>query len=275
MAAPTLTPDTTGNPRVEVFLDTGDLEAGTTRLRLWRYSEGREWLVRGGVDIVPGVAALDWEAPFQTPAQYRAEMFNSGGVSLGFTDVAQVTLDVDTVWVHNPLVPTNAVNLGPIGLLDVDPTTMRPLVGGVVYGEFDTVGRRIGAGRRGVTAKQFGFAVETVADAEALQRMLGSYETQQVGVLCIRTPPPARFPRTFFASVDSPREVDRDVRWGGSRTDLLFEATEVRPPFPGITTPLLTYDDLDAAYSTYTARDAAYSSYTEMDRDYALAGLAG
>jgi hypothetical protein len=275
VAAPTLTIDTTGNPRVEVFLDAGDVDPGTTRLRLWRYSEGREWLVRGGVDIVPGVAALDWEAPFGVPSQYRGEMFAADGTQIGFTEVEQTLLNVDTVWVHNPLVPTNAVNLGTFGLLDVDNTLTRPTVGEVVYGEGETVGRRIGAGRRGVTGKQFGFAVETVTDADALQRMLGGYETAQVGVLCIRTPPPARMPRTFFASVSEPNEVDRDARWGGSRTDLLFTATEVKPPFPGLTTPLLTYSDLDAAFSTYSAMDAAFSSYSDRDRAYEYAGVAG
>lgn len=274
MAAPDLTPDVTGSPRVEVFMDPSDLEAGTTRVRMWRYSEGREWLVRGGVDVVPGVAALDWEVPIQTPAQYRLEMF-AGDVSLGFTDVSDVIVDADGVWVHNPLVPTNAVKLDTFGLLDIDNSTSRPLVGGVVYGEFETVGRRIGAGRRGIEDWGAGFAVETIADADAIQRMLGGYQTQQVGVLCIRTPPPARIPRTFFASVAQPREIDRDVRWGGTRTDFVFTATEVQPPFPGITTPLLTYDDLDAAFGTYSAMDSEFSLYSDRDRAYEYAGFAG
>lgn len=275
MAAPTLTVDVSGSPRVEVFLSGTDVVAGTVRMRLWRYSEGREWLVRGGVDIAPGTAAIDWEVPFRVQALYRGEMFDAAGLSLGFTDAASVTVDVGDVWVHNPLVPTNSVRLGPFGLVERDTTVSRPTVGEVIYGEGDTVGRRIGSGRRGVAGWATGFAVENVEDADALQRMLGDYVTQQVGVLCVRTPPPFRIPRTLFASVSDDAEADRDVRWGGKRTDFLFTATEAAPPYPGITTPLLTYDDLDASFSTYTLRDAQFSTYTAGDRAYEYAGAAG
>lgn len=275
MAQPTLTPDVSGSPRVEVFLSSSDVVAGTETVRFWRFSEGREWLVRGGVDIAPGTAAIDWEVPFQTVAQYRAEMFNAAGGSLGFTDVAQTTLNVNDVWVHNPLVPTNAVRLGSFGLLDRSPVVSRPLVGDVVYAEGDVEGRWVGAGRRGVSGWSGGFAVDSVQDADALQRMLGDYVTRQIGVLCIRTPPPVRIPRTFFAALTEVAESDRDVRWGGRRTDFLFTATEARPPFPGITTPLLSYDDLDAAFASYGARDSAFASYTAMDRAYNYAGIAG
>jgi hypothetical protein len=120
-----------------------------------------------------------------------------------------------------------------------------------------------------------GFAVESLDLADRFQGMLGDYNTRQVGVLCVRTPPPVRIPRTFFTSVPDPTEVSVDVQWGGQRTDIVFTATEVDPPFVGLVTPLLTYDDLDAAYSTYDDRDAAYATYTDMDRDYSLAGLAG
>jgi hypothetical protein len=116
--------------------------------------------------------------------------------------------------------------------------------------------------------------VEDTGRADMLQAMLGDYVTQQVAVLCIRTPPPVRIPRTFFAAVSDPEEIDINTKWGGGITRFAFSATEVEPPYAGLVTPLLTYDDLDAAYATYTARDAAYSSYTEQDRDYSLAGLA-
>jgi hypothetical protein len=260
---------------VEVFFDSADVDPDTHHLRMWRFSDDRQWLVRGGVDIAPGVAALDWECPFQTQALYRAELFAADGTSIGWTESSTVTLDVNDVWVHNPLVPTTAVALGEFALLDGTASrNVRPTVGQVVYGEDDVVGRWIGTRRRGVTDMPFGLAVESVEDADALQAMLGDHLVRRLGVLCIRTPPPVRIPRTLFAAVQEPDERDVNVRWGGSRTDLVFTATEVKPPFEGITTPLLTYDDLDAAFATYTERDAAFATYTEMDRAYEYAGLA-
>lgn len=275
MAAPELTPDTSGNPFVEVFCNPDDLDPAVARIRLYRFSDNRQWKVRGGWDIAPGVAALDFECPFGVDASYRAELFDGDGLSLGFTEYATITLDVASVWVHNPLVPAEGIDLGGAALLDRGARATRPAVGGVVYTEGSTVGRWIGNGRRGLVDYPMGFAVETVDLMDRLQAMLGDYTTMQLGVLCVRTPPPARVPRTLFTAVPDPDEVSIDVQWGGERSEFLFSVTEVDPPFVGIVAPLLTYDDLDAAYATYTARDAAYASYTDMDRDYSLAGLAG
>lgn len=275
MPGPELTVDTTGNPRVEVYTDPADLDADTVQMRLWRFSDDRQWLVRGGVDVTPGSAVLDWEVPFQTVAQYRWQMFAAGGAEIGFTDVSQVTVDVSDVWVHNPLIPTAGISLGPLALLGGSfSKNMRPTVGDVFWGEGDVVGTWVGSRRRGLTSAPVGFAVESLEDADALQAMLGTYETQQLGVLCIRTPPPVRVPRTFFAAVQDPQEVDRDVSVGGTRTDFVFTATEVHPPHPGITTPLLTYSDMSAAFSTYTELSVEFATYTESARAYAYAGLA-
>lgn len=274
MAGPDLTPDLTGNPFVEVFFDPGDLDGDATKLRIYRYSEDRTWLVRGGVDVAVGVAAIDWEVPFQTQATYRAEMFDASGASLGYTDTSVITLDVSDVWVHNPLVPTVAVNLGPHGLLDVTTVNRRPTVGSAAFTEGSITAQHTGSRRRGVVNMPLGFAVDSLDDMDTIQTMLGTYEVPQLGVLCLRTPPPARIPRTFFTSVSNPDEVGVDTQWGGERSNFFFEATEVKSPYPGIVTPLLTYDDLDAAYATYEDRDAAYATYTEQDRDYSLAGFA-
>jgi hypothetical protein len=259
---------------VEVYFDPAGLTGGTTTLRIYRLSDDRTWLVRGGVDVAPGTAPLDFECPFGVNVQYRAEMFNTSGVSLGFTDSTSITLDVSDVWVHNPLAPAGGVNLGPNGILDGSfGAVSRPTVGGAVYVEGASVGRHIGAVRRGIVGARLGFACETVAVADGLQAMLGSYETQRVGVVCVRTPPPLRVPRTLFASVGDPTEVDGDVAWGGERTDFWFVVDEVAPPFPGLVVPLLSYEDLDLAFASYTTRDAGFATYTLQDRAYEYSGL--
>lgn len=275
MAGPVLTQNLDASPWVEVFHDPADLPVGTARLRMYRFSEGRTWLVRGGVDVAPGVAALDFEVPFRTPAMYRAECFDAAGVSLGFTETSEITVAVGDVWVHNPLDPTVAVNLGPYGLLSGSGAGSRPTVGDTVWPDGAVVGRRVGSTRRGVVGGRIGFAVETLEVADELQAMVGDYVMQQVGVLCVRTPPPVRMPRTLFASVRDVEEQDVNVAWGGgSRTDHWFSYDEVSPPFPGLVTPLLTYGDVDEFYGSYAAADAAYATYTGRDRDYSLAGFA-
>lgn len=270
MAAPQLTADTSENPFVEVFFES--LDPGTSSLTIYRLSEDREWLVRGGVGIATGVAALDFEAPFQTAATYRAEQFDLLGNSLGFTASATTTLDYTGTIVHNPLVPASlwaSVKLGP----GSHSPLVRPTDGELVYVEDATAGTWIGSRRQGLRRVAVDLLADGVDVANRMQAMLGSYTTRQVGVLCIRTTSKVRWPRTFFARGDL-EELDRTVRFGGRLTQFSGSFDEVQPPFPGLVTPLLTYDDLDA-FGNYTAQDAGWLTYTDRDRAYELAGLAG
>lgn len=271
MAGPLLTPNTDANPWVEVFFDPADLNADTASLRIYRLSEDRTWLVRGGVDIAPGVAALDFETPFQIESSYRAEQFDAFGVSLGYTELSTITLDVTGTWVHQPLQPLLAAQ---VRILSGSASSLaRPTPGDLVYTQGAAVGRRIGPRRRGLTEVPVSLLAETLDAADTLQAMLGSYVTQQVPVLCIRTSAGIRWPRTFFASTDELEEIERNVRIGGELVQFDAAMDEVAPPFPGLVVPLLSYDDLDA-FGNYTAQDSGWATYTDRDRAYELAGLA-
>ena len=272
MAGPTLTQNLDGNPWVEVFFNPADLDPACTSLRIYRFSEGRTWLVRGGVDIAPGVAAIDFEVPFGVPSSYRAEMFNSSGVSLGFTDISETTVNVEGTWVHQPLQPTLAIQM--TNLSGSAETLTRPTPGEVVYVEGAPVGRHIGSRRHGLQSVPVVLLAETLTAANAFQAMLGTYEVQQIPVLCIRTSEDIRWPRTFFASTGELFERELTVHAGGELVQFEGDFDEVAPPFPGLVKPLLTYDDIDAAFATYDAADAAFATYTERDRAYEYAGLA-
>lgn len=272
MAGPLLTVDTSGNPRVEVFADPDDLHPDTARVRMLRYSENRTWLVRGGVDVAPGVAALDWEVPFQVPATYRLEMTAADGVSLGFTDPSTVTVNYTGTVVHQPLSPDL---WAPVRILKSSASSLgRPFDGEFVETEGGVVGHWVGSNRRGLRDVPVSLLAETLGAADMIQAILGTYETQQVGVICIRTSDRIRWPRTFFAHGDL-EEIERNLKFRGQLIQFDAAMSEAEPPYPGLVVPLLTYDDLDVAYATYDLRDAAYSTYTDQDRDYSLAGLAG
>lgn len=265
-----LTPNTDGCPFVEVFIDTPDVPAGTASMRIYRLSDGRVWLVRGGVDITPGTAALDYEIPFQVTSAYRAECFDSSGVSLGFAEAGTIALDYTGTVVHQPLTPSLyvTVTLRPDSYLS--PQT-RPTPGDQIFTEAGGPARWIGGARQGVTGVPFSVFVKDSYDADTLQAIMGDYDTSQVPIMCIRTDTLTRWPRTFFA------QGDLSESWLSRRSDRYqFDATvtEVDPPHPGLSTPLLTYDDLDASYGSYTLADAAYATYTDKDRDYSLAGAA-
>lgn len=268
MAGPELKVNQARNPYVEVFAR--DVLAGTSTVRYERESDGRKWQVRRGLQVAASVAVLDFEVPFCVPSTYRAECFDAAGTSLGFTEASTTTVWEDRTIVHQPLNPQLWVN--PIRLRDTAGVEERPASGELVRVEGATVDRHIGSGRAGVTGQDWALLTTRLEDAEALQALLGTYTERQLQVLCIRTPPPMLVPRTFFVHVPVLSQRPINVHARGQLVKFTFSGTEVEPPYPGISTPLLTYGDIDAAYGSYALADAAYTSYSDRDRDYKLAG---
>lgn len=273
MVGPVLTQNLSGNPFVEVFFGSASLAPAAAFLRIWRFSEDRQWKVRGGWDMAVGGAALDWEVPFGVESAYRAEQFTAGGTSLGFTDLSATTVRANGTWVHNPLEPSAGV------LVEVDNESagklVRPTPGQLVYTEAGGVGRRIGTRRRGLEGVEVVLNVDGLTRIAAFEAALGTYAQQKVATLCVRTSDPVMWPRTFFAASDEWAKHDRTVRTRGDWVQFIASCDEVEPPAPGVVAPFLRYSDLDAAYSTYSKRDAKYGTYTAGDRDYSLAGAAG
>lgn len=263
------------NPWVEVFFPI--LDPLTVRVRVYRISDGRTQLVRGGVDIAPGVAAQDPEPPYNVESVYRAEMFDASGNSIGFTASASITVTVPATYatLHQVLDPSIWTTVRVME--GTAPSVVRKTPGSLVYPEASPLPRRIGSRRQAVSGLPLYLYTNTIDAADAVQQMLGDYETEQLGVLVLRTTPQdlARVPRTLFVASESFEEQDLDVKYGGSQIMYAFTGDEVEPPYPGLVVPPLTYDDIDASFATYDDEDAAYATYTDRDRAYELAGAAG
>lgn len=276
MTAPTIAvtvyPDANPAPRAEVLVTN---PAGAT-LTITRTADGRTMPVRGAIrrPTASGVPVIDTEIPFGVAVTYQAEMFDSVGGSLGFVTSASVTLDVAGTWVHQPLEPRLCAR---VDLTDDSAGELqRGFDADTVWPDGATLGVQVAGRRRGLEGVQLTLEPGSVADADRLQAMLGTYDVQQVAVLCIRTPPGyTRLPRTLFLSCPKPVEADVNVRYGGTLTQLRLQGDEVRPPAPGLSSALLRYSDTDAFYGTYSGIDAAYGSYLARDRDYDKAGFAG
>lgn len=259
-------------PRVEVLID--GLETDVAAVTLYRVADGRTWRVRGAVNagVSEGFQVVDVEAPFQTEMQYRAEMFDDDGISLGFTPTATVTLNVETTWVHQPLDPWNAVE---IDLSDRSGKALtRPVNGQRYYPEQRPLAIFITGRRLGLQGVQLFFSTDQASTVEKFEAMLGDYDTQVVSVLCVRTPPLIEVPRTFFAGVLSPKRIPVNAHMGGTLNEWEMSADEAEPPFPGIIVPLLTRDDIDAAFDTRDDLDAGYATRLDIDRDFTKAGSA-
>jgi|GEM_PF-3377813 len=264
--------DENPSPRVEVFIQ--DPPPGTTTVK--RTADRRTMTVSGmvGVPTGSGVTRIDPDVPFGVSATYTAEFVDVNGTPLGYVSSSPVTLDVDDVWISQPLDPRLAVK---VDLTDESATELkRGFDGDTVYTQGAALPRWIGGRRRALEGLKLVAETANDADADMLQDIFGTYETDQVPVICVRTPPSySRIPRTLFLAVPAPAETDINRRYGGSLTAMTLSGDEVLRPAPGLVAALLRYQDTDAFYGTYSAIDTAYGSYLARDRDYSKAGFAG
>jgi hypothetical protein len=277
--APTLTASTDPNPGVRVLVTFATLATGTQTINVYRTAEGRQFKVRGGVNLfaVGGATVMDYEAPVGVAASYQAEQFNSSGTSLGFTDSTSVTISASSVFadtsqaiIHQPLSPTLSI------IANLDASTAGDLQnvnpGTLVYAEGATVGTWIGGQRQGVSNMTLTVEARSFADADEFRSMFGGYSSDFPAVVCVRTAPPARIPRVLFAAVDALHESTDYVN---SLVTFNLVVNEVAPPAPGLFIPTLRREDIDAAFTTRAARAAAYATRIQRDSDFSKAGLAG
>lgn len=278
---PTMTVYTDANPmpRVEVLFSAF---AGTTAfVTVYRLADGREYKVRGAV-MVPTAGSLtliDSEVPLGTPATYRAEMFDASGLSLGFTGTADVTVNVNETWVHNPLDPSGGVQV--VLSNRAARELSRPVDGEVFYPQGRRVGVVISGQRRGYRGVVLDCVTTNEADADRFADLVGTYSTTTVPVMCFRFAADLtiRLPRPFFVAVLDPRERapqenDWDSRYGSDSVEWGVVGDEVSPPAAGIIVPLLTRADINAAFATNAAIAAGNLTRLAVNRRYDLAGTA-
>lgn len=262
-------------PRVEVLYTA--FAPGTATVDVYRVAGGRSYLVRGAVKAVVagGLSRVDFEVPFGVPVQYRAEMFDSSGASLGFTNTATTIVDVTETWVHNPLDPQGATTVAfrRNALQDIE----RPLEADVVWPTGRVVGVIIAGQRRGIQDAALDVIVDSVEQADLLQAMLGDYERRTTPVICFRVGANdrVRIPKPFFAGILKFSEQDQNYAIGtGEKIAYSIQGSEVAPPTPALVVPLLTRADLNAAFATRAALNAFFLSRLDANRAYALAGTA-
>lgn len=274
---PTLIPffDAAPCPRVEVLFTA--FAPGTATVTVYRTAGGRAFRVRGGVNAATagGLTRMDMEVPFGVPASYRAEMFNSAGMSLGFTGSTAVTMHVTQTWVHNPLDPQGATT---VEFRDSAARSLvRPVEGRVVYPQGRSVGVLVSGQRRGLQGVDLTVVTDTIGQVDRLQAMFGSYSGTVAPVLCFRIGAfdQIRLPRTLFAAVLAPDEQDVNyVLQFGEQITTVMQGDEVSPPTPALFIPTLTNADLNAYYLTNTALKADNLTNLAVNRRYDLIGAA-
>lgn len=263
-------------PRVEVVVDPADLITDTATATFTRRAENRTFEVRGGVDRSAGstIVAMDFEAPFGVESLFEARCHDEDGVYMGTVQLDTATLDYAGTVIQQPLNPKLCTE---VQLLRATAAAVtRPTPGELVYPENEPLAKLIGLGpRRGVTGLDLEILADTHEIADALQATLGTYESPQLQMWLVRTPPPMRIPRVFFCAVPELVELEVNNHLGGSRVRFVASVTESRPPAPGLSPAVLRYSDIEAVYASYSDIEAVYTLYSDIQRDQSLVGAAG
>lgn len=273
MVAPTLTPMIAGpmSPRIEVVFPP---MPGVDRLSIYRRAGDRVMKVRGGQlrSAAGGVAVLDREAPFGVPSAYRAEMFDASGTSLGFTDSGTAQLNFSGVVVSSPLEPSLWMNWNPaegFGAEVVSPAAgARYLPSGAARPTW------IGPRRTSPEGLDLSGMVDTWAQSDLFDSMLGTEDVPRIPVLLFRTPRKYRIPPVLFVQVDVVRR-NTGAPVGDEFTEFPVTGWEVEPPAPGLVEPSLTWADVAAYYETWDEAAADNESWLALSRRYDLIGLGG
>lgn len=273
----TLTPfaDMAPVPRILVDVPVGEFPAGSVTVSLTRTSEGRTFDVRGGqrLPATSPAIVLDSEPGFGVESAYTVVGYDAAGVVVGSWPVGSTTLQFDGVVIQQPLDPrlSAQVELSWGTASDM----LRPTPGSPAYPQGGVLPVLVGLGpRRGLQGVALEVEAQSHADAQTLDASLGTYDTPQLPVWLVRTPPDNWLPRVFFCHV--PELVKRDTFLLTDTELVHFSAsvTEVRPPAAGITATGLTYSDVAVFFSTYSAVAAVYATYSDVKRDTSMIGAA-
>jgi hypothetical protein len=258
-------------PRVEFVFD--DLPATAYTATVVREVDGQVSRVRGNIGVFAsgGFAGVDTEVPFGVDVQYRAEMFEVDGGTLGFTDPATVNVGFAGTVIHNPLDPFRSVV---VRLLNGSvPSISREDDGELVQPSGSDLPIWVGFGRSGLRGVPLNVLTESAADEASLVSVFGTYGDRQLPIVCFRSSLSLGLPQPFFGLVRSPRRERVDAARGGSLVSWTLLADEVRSPAEALSAGILTYLDMESSYETYDDIEAAYLTYLDAESDFTLAGV--
>jgi hypothetical protein len=159
------------------------------------------------------VAVVDHEVPLGYSVSYVAELFDSDGKSLGFTDATSVVVDVDGVFIHHPLEPSLWLKYAPLqgAFSEVHAST----TGSLFRPEGQPLPRWIGGTGSGVQGISLDGMTESFTDAEMLKSMFGTYDTPRVPILCVCAPPRFFIQPTLFLHIPEHAYQPVDAPTGG------------------------------------------------------------
>lgn len=243
--------------RWSVKLVFGTVAVGCVRADVFAGFNGTERVIRDGGDrfAAGGFTVTDHEVPVGVTVTYRAEMFDAGGVSLGFTGGTDYVVFGEEGYIvfSDPLVPELVVEVAGRQTFGESLARSRPM-------ERYQVGEATVflSGQRGLLQNiDLSVVTDTLEQANLLARVLAS------SFVLVRTTPRIRIPSLLYVAVPDVDEREQDVQFGGERIDWPLTGQEMTRTEIGVavsSTPYQTYMD---AFPTYADAMAAYGTYLD------------
>jgi hypothetical protein len=254
---PILTPhgDRDPGPRVNIFFDT--LHTAAVEVTVIAISEDGTIPVRNATKefAVGGFSIVDYAPPIGVPVTYKAEQFDTDGVSVGFTESADTIIDGDplTVWISDPLDPLSQVPVHAdaefgaklsrtrqMRLVNLGDTTIA-LMGSM--GLLEDVSLRC--------------STESLTDAAMLDRIL------MRTIVLVRSAPPHRIPRLLNVAIGQPNRSVWEAQYGSLFTGWDLSGAEVTRTDFDIIVPVVTWQAYIDAFPTWALFNAAYANWLD------------
>lgn len=260
-------------PRVLIDVPVGEFPAGSVTVSLQSTVDGRTIDVRGGQrkPASSPLIVLDPEPGLGVPTSYTVFGHDVAGNVIGSWPVGSVTVEFYETVIQQPLDPRLSAEV--IRLAGTAVAVTRETPGAPAYPQGRVLPGMVGLGpRRSIEGLALEFLVTSFERADMVQATLGTYETPQLPVWLVRTPPGQRLPRRLFCHV--PKLVERDLSGSTPEALVQFSATvtEIKPPAAGITAAVLTHSDMKVFFSTHAEVKAQYGTHSDIKRDTSLIG---
>jgi len=265
---PTLTNKTVPMPSVEVYFS--GLGSGSPAfITVYRLADGETNVVRTAnyVAATTSFTVTDYEAPFGIVISYYAEVFTAGGVSLGTSPIATTTLNVDVIWMHDPLDLSNYAVITPYASdITLAQDSFETIERGFDFNLSNVIGKKKPIiqyyGEKAIQGLEFEVITATNIAYDKIATLL------QVAPVLIRTP--VRFynlPRLLYGVL---RGSQKPITWHLNSSDepmtrISLSLDETEQPGIGLIFSYYTYSYWQARYATYTLANAAYGTGTYIN----------
>ena len=256
-------------PRVGVTVE--GLGVGDSLVSVWRTADGERAPVRGArrVNVVDAGFFTDYDAPLGRAVSYELEVLSGpGGASRTYSE--PVTVDSETAWLMDPLVPQSAVPIRTTRDVDGAPYLRGEALAQLEYAAdvslINVMGSSAPMALFGQVMRARGVPFSLSTRSAEQNKQLKGLLTSTAQLLYRQ---PASFgidvPGSMFISVASKTELPVDVGWGGSLTRWEMTADSVAAPAMKVLTATFTYGDVSLLFATYQQKHDAAAGGTYLD----------